>query len=66
MERTDGRREKERDGDGKGKKEEGGRVGRKDDRKTIWINELISGGPRVISSFRPPSRWDYTSLTKCS
>lgn len=32
---------------------------------TTRISKWVSGGHRVISSFRPPSPWDYTSPIKC-
>ena len=48
---------------GKGKREKGGR---EEELVPTLTNELVSEGQRVISSFRPPSHWDYTSLTKCS
>lgn len=53
--------------EGKGKREKGGREeGREEELVPALINELVSEGQRVISSFRPPSHWDYTPLTKCS
>lgn len=70
MRRRNERTWKKGEGQKTGKRGKGDRERREGAKKekelmTTWISKLVSGGQRVISSFRPPSPRDYTSPIKC-